>query len=366
MASFMQSVALSLPNAALLYLQGTLSMSDDEVGWVFTSYIAASVITMPMTRWLAGRYGRKTIYLLSIAIFALGLVLAARATTPLQFVAARIVQGGASGPLAPLSIAILLDILPPPQHARINLVVAVTLIVGILSGPSIGGWLSEYHGWPSMFYLVLPMAGFIFLAMSLSLPEKRAEQNPPFDFFGWTTLSLGMIGLQMLLDRGERLEWFNSTEIWAEAIASVLGFYLFLVHVLTIEGAFPRQGAVQRPQLRSFRDHVFCVRLCPAADHCVDIADAGRNPQIPCRHHRLHGDSAQHCARGSADLNGPRCSAADRQSAAPGRWNGPRHLRQLADARLFTRDGLVAGYSCGHGPGRWPGHLAADAHQDGL
>ena len=73
MASFMQSVALSIPNAALLYLQGTLSMADDEVGWVFTAYIAASVVTMPMTRWLAGRYGRKTIYLLSIAIFAVGL-----------------------------------------------------------------------------------------------------------------------------------------------------------------------------------------------------------------------------------------------------------------------------------------------------
>ena len=69
-----------------------------------------------------------------------------------------------------------------------------------------------------MFYLVLPMAGFIFLAMSLSLPEKRAEQNPPFDFFGLDDFSLGMIGLQMLLDRGERMEWFNSAEIWAEAM----------------------------------------------------------------------------------------------------------------------------------------------------
>lgn len=238
MASFTQSVALSLPNAALLYLQGTLSMADDEVGWIFTSYIAASIVTMPMTRWLAGRYGRKTIYLLSIAIFAVGLVLAARATTPMQFVAARIIQGAASGPLAPLSIAILLDILPPPQHGRINLVVAVTLIVGILSGPSIGGWLSEYHDWPSMFLLMLPIVGFIFLAMLLALPEKKAEQNPPFDFFGWGTLMLGMIGLQMMLDRGERLEWFNSAEIWAEAMASVLGFYLFLVHVLTARAHF--------------------------------------------------------------------------------------------------------------------------------
>jgi DHA2 family multidrug resistance protein len=238
MASFMQAVAISLPNAALLYLQGTLSMADDEVGWVFTSYIAASVITMPMTRWLAGRFGRKTIYQISIAIFAFGLVLAAHATTPMQFIAARIIQGAASGPLAPISIIILLDVLPPSQHARINLVWTVTLMVGILSGPSIGGWLSEYHRWPSMFYLVLLMAGFVFLAISLSLPEKRAEKNPPFDFFGWATLTSGLIGLQMLLDRGERLEWFNSAEIWTEAITAVLGFYLYLVHVLTRKAHF--------------------------------------------------------------------------------------------------------------------------------
>jgi DHA2 family multidrug resistance protein len=238
MVSYMQAVTLSLPNAALLHIQGSLSMADDEVGWIFTSYIAANITTMPMTRWLAGRYGRKTVYLLSIAIFAFGLVLATRAATPLQFVAARIVQGAAGGILAPLSIAILLDILPPRRHAHINLVWTVTLMVGILSGPSIGGWLSEYHGWGSMFFLGLPMAGFVFLAVALTLPEKRAEQNPPFDFFGWATLTLGIIGLQMLVDRGERLEWFNSAEIWAEAIVSALGFYFYVVHVLTTEVHF--------------------------------------------------------------------------------------------------------------------------------
>ena len=234
----MQAATISLPNAALLYLQGTLSMADDEVGWVFTSYIAASAITMPMARWLAGRYGRKAVYQTSIAVFALGLVLATYAATPLQFIAARVVQGCASGILGPLSIAILLDILPPSRHARINLVVAVTLLLGLLSGPSIGGWLSEYHGWHSIFYVSLPIAGFIFLAMAMSLPEKRAGQNLPFDFFGWTTFTFGLIGLQMLLDRGERMEWFNSAEIWAEAAVSVLGFYLYLVHVLTAEAHF--------------------------------------------------------------------------------------------------------------------------------
>ena len=238
MAMYMQAVTISLPNAALLYIQGTLSMSDDEVGWIFTSYLAAGIITMPMARWLAGRYGRKSVYQISIAIFALGLMLATRATTPLQFIAARVVQGGASGTIGPLSLAILLDILPPARHARINLVAGITLLLGLLSGPSIGGWLSEYHNWRSIFYVGLPVAGFIFLAMALSLPEKRAGRIPAFDFFGLTAFSFGIIGLQLLLDRGERMEWFDSAEIWTEAAASALGFYLFFVHVLTCKTHF--------------------------------------------------------------------------------------------------------------------------------
>jgi DHA2 family multidrug resistance protein len=233
MATYMQGLNISIPNAALPHIQGTLSMADDEVGWVFTSYIAASVVVMPMTGWLAASYGRKAIYQVSLAVFAVGLVLATLATTPIQFALARIVQGAASGPLVPLSTAFLLDVLPPARHARIGLAVTVCVLLGISSGPSIGGWLSEYHGWHSIFYVSLPMTAFIFLAIALSLQEKRAVQKPAFDFFGLATFSLGIIGLQMLLDRGERLEWFASTEIRLEAIASLLGFYLFIVHVLT-------------------------------------------------------------------------------------------------------------------------------------
>ncbi len=232
-ASYMQAVNISLPNAALLYIQGTLSMSDDEVGWILTSYIVASVITAPMARWLAGRYGRKVIFQRSIVAFVVGLVLAARAETSLQFIAARVVQGAAAGLLGPLSMAILLDMTRSVRQARMSLVWTVIVLLGLLSGPSIGGWLSEYHGWPSLFYISLPIAAFIFVAMEFTLPEKRAEQKLPFDFFGLTTLSLGVIGLQMLLDRGERMEWFDSAEIWAEAAVSALGFYLYLVHVLT-------------------------------------------------------------------------------------------------------------------------------------
>jgi DHA2 family multidrug resistance protein len=242
MATYMQTVNISIPNAALLHIQGALSMADDEVGWVFTSYITASVVTAPMARWLAGRYGRKAVFQASIALFVVALLLVSRAETPLQFVAARILQGAASGPLGPLSLAILLDITPPSGHARISQAFTVTALLGILSGPSIGGWLSEYHGWTSLFYVSLPVAAFIFLAMELTLREKRAEQNPPLDFFGLTTLSLGAVGLQMLFDRGERMEWFNSSESWAEAICSALGFYLYFVHVFTKNDHFLNRG----------------------------------------------------------------------------------------------------------------------------
>ena len=99
--------------------------------------------------------------------------------------------------------------------------------------------------------------------MALSLPKKKAQQTPPFDFFGLATFSLGMLGLQMLLDRGERLEWFSSTEIWVEAIASVLGFYLFIVHVLTADAHFLNKAL--------FKDRNFILRrscCSPSASSC--------------------------------------------------------------------------------------------------
>jgi DHA2 family multidrug resistance protein len=242
LATYMQGVNISIPNAALSDIQGSLSMADDEIGWIFTSYIVASVIIMPITPWLAACFGRKVIFQTSLAIFALGLVVATLATNSLQFVVARIIQGAASGTLTPLSMAVLLDVVSPACRGKISLALAVCMLLGMGSGPSLGGWLGEFHGWHSIFYFSLPIAGIIFFMMALLLPEKKSEQIPFFDFFGFGTFSLGMIALQMLLDRGERLEWFGSFEIWMEAFASVVGFYLFFVHMLTAKAHFFNKG----------------------------------------------------------------------------------------------------------------------------
>jgi MFS transporter, DHA2 family, multidrug resistance protein len=238
LATCIQSMNISIPNAALPYMQGSLSMADDEIGWIFTAYIAAGTIVMPMTGWLAGRFGRKKVFLVSIAIFSVALILNTLAQTPLEFVAARLIHGAASGTLAPISMAILLEQTPPERHAPAGLMWTAMSLLGMLSGPAIGGALSEYLGWQSIFYVSLPVTAFIALAAGLYLKEKVAEKVPPFDFFGLFTFSVGIVGLQMLLDRGERMEWFASPEIWMDAVASALGFYLFIVHVLTKEVHF--------------------------------------------------------------------------------------------------------------------------------
>ncbi len=245
LATYVQGLNISIPNAALSHIEGSLSMTDDEVGWIFTSYIAASVIVMPLTPWLAGRYGRKTVLQISLVIFALGLVLATLATGPIEFVLARIVQGAASGTLIPLSMAMLLEVWSAARRAPISLAMGACGLLGISSGGSVGGWLCEFHGWHAIFYFSLPIVGFIFWAIAFWLPEKKAEPKPAFDFFGFMTFSLGMIGLQMLLDRGERLEWFASKEICVEAIASAVGFYLFFAHVLTAKTHFFNKGLLR-------------------------------------------------------------------------------------------------------------------------
>lgn len=251
LATYMQSANLPLPNAALRFIQGSLSMSDDQAGWIFTSYLAASAITLPVAQWLAARYGLKFVYQAALAIFVLGLLLATLATTPLEFVGARIVQGLASGVLAPLSMAIALETLPAARRAKFGATFTAIVLLGIASAPSIGGWVSDEFGWRAMFYLSVPLSVFIFLVVTRLLAEKKAEQRPAFDFFGVGTFTLGMIGLQMLLDRGERLDWFASPEIWLEAMAAVLGLYLFVVHVLTTKVHFLNK--------QLFRDRTFML-----------------------------------------------------------------------------------------------------------
>lgn len=251
LATYMQSANLPLPNAVLRLIQGTLSMTDDQAGWIFTAYLAASAITLPIAQWLAGRLGLKLVYQAALAVFVLGLLLATVATTPLQFIGARIIQGLASGVLAPLSMAIAMETLAPEKRMKFGATWTAIVLLGIVSGPSIGGWIAEHFDWRPIFYISLPLSAYIFLVVALLLAEKKPEKAPSFDFFGFGSFTLALIGLQMLLDRGERLDWFDSPEIRIEALACGLGLYLLMVHVLTSKTHFLNK--------RLFRDRNFVL-----------------------------------------------------------------------------------------------------------
>jgi DHA2 family multidrug resistance protein len=263
LTTYLQSMNLPLPNAALRLIQGSLSMTDDQAGWIFTAYLAASAITLPIAQWLAASFGLKRVYQIALVVFALGLWLGTLASTPLEFIATRILQGLASGVLAPLSMAIALETLPAEKRPVFGAKWTALVLFGIVSGPSIGGLICEYLDWRPMFYLSLPLIAYIFMVVALLLAEKKAEQRPPYDFFGFGTFTLGMIGLQMLLDRGERLDWFDSLEICIEALACGLGLYLFVVHRWTAEVHF-----VSKALLRDRNFVLSTVMFSPSVSCC--------------------------------------------------------------------------------------------------
>lgn len=236
LANIMQGVDNTILNVALPHIQGSLSASLDEIAWTLTSYIVCAAIMMPLTGWLAGRFGIKYIFLGSIIGFTIASALCGAATSLGELVLFRALQGIAGAGLIPLSQAVLLQINPPERHGHAMAVFGSGTIVGPIMGPALGGWLTEYHSWRWVFYINLPIGLLCTLGVLAFIRYTRNVRREPFDFTGFFVLSLGIGALQLMLDRGESKDWFNSSEIWIEATIAGLGFYLFTVHTATVAG----------------------------------------------------------------------------------------------------------------------------------
>lgn len=231
-ATIMQSLDSTIANVALPQMQGTLSATQDQMGWVLTSYIIAAAIMIPLTGWLAGRFGRKKVFLISIVGFTLTSALCGLAATLPEIVLFRLLQGISGAALVPLSQAVLFDINPPQNHGKAMAIWGVGVTLGPVLGPVLGGWLTEDYSWRWVFFINVPIGIIAFLGLSASMPETKKLFNK-FDFFGFATLSLCVGALQLFLDRGELNDWFNSGEIIAEAMVSVVALYYFLAHSFT-------------------------------------------------------------------------------------------------------------------------------------
>jgi len=236
LANIMQGLDNTILNVALPHIQGSLSASLDQVAWALTSYIVCSAIMMPLTGWLAGRFGIKHIFLASIVGFTIASALCGAATSLGELVAFRALQGVAGAGLIPLSQATLLQINPPERHGHAMAVFGVGTICGPIMGPALGGWLTQEHSWRWVFYINLPIGLLCTLGVLVFIRHSRNIHREPFDVVGFLALSLGIGALQLLLDRGELKDWFNSSEIWIEATIAGLGLYLFSVHTVTTDG----------------------------------------------------------------------------------------------------------------------------------
>src|SRR5579885_2666710 len=233
LANIMQGVDNTIANVALPHIQGSLSASQDQIAWVLTSYIVAAAIMMPLTGWLAGRLGIKYVFLASVGGFTVASALCGAATSLSQLVVYRALQGLCGAGLIPLSQATLLQINPPERHGHAMAVFGIGTILGPISGPLLGGWLTDNYSWRWIFYVNLPVGILCTLGILVFIRQTRTVHREAFDFFGFLTLSLGVGALQLMLDRGELKDWFGSTEIWVEAIVAGLAFYLFVVHTAT-------------------------------------------------------------------------------------------------------------------------------------
>src|SRR5277367_4923841 len=238
MATLMQSLDSTIANVALPYMQGSLSASYDEITWVLTSYITAAAIMTAPVGWISARFGLKRLFLLSMIGFTISSMLCGVAQTLPEMIAFRVLQGIFGAALVPRSQSTMLNIYPAEKRGSAMAIWGMGVMVGPILGPTLGGYLTELYNWRWVFFVNLPFGILATAGMVMFLPKTDPESRLKFDWFGFGVFAIGIAGLQLVLDRGETMDWFGSTEIMIEAVMAGLGFYLFIVHMLTAKKPF--------------------------------------------------------------------------------------------------------------------------------
>jgi DHA2 family multidrug resistance protein len=239
-ATVMQALDTTIANVALPYMQGSLSASLDQINWVLTSYIVAAAIMTAPIGWLSDRFGRKKLFAICVGGFTVASLFCALAQNIEQIVLFRLMQGMAGAALVPLSQAVLLDAYSAEERGQAMAIWGVGVMLGPIMGPTLGAWLTDNYSWHWVFLINLPIGVITVLGLMMFMEETEKQEHMRFDWFGFIALAIGIGALQLLLDRGEQVGWFDSREIWIEAIVSATGFYYFFAHSLTTPEPFVR------------------------------------------------------------------------------------------------------------------------------
>ncbi|WP_374211773.1 MDR family MFS transporter [Erythrobacter fulvus] len=231
-ASLLQILDTTIANVALPHMQSSLGATVDTVTWVLTSYIIASAVALPITGWLADRIGARRLFILSVAGFISVSMLCGIAQNLEEMVAFRALQGVAGAFIAPLSQAFMLDTTRPSRHPQVMAIWGMGIMIGPILGPILGGWLTETANWRWVFFVNLPV-GALSLAILITCLPQRPQRRRRFDLTGFALMAVALAAFQLLLDRGNQLDWLASGEIWAYLLVTLSATWMAVVHFAT-------------------------------------------------------------------------------------------------------------------------------------
>lgn len=223
---------------ALPRIQSSLAASQEQIAWVLTSYLVAGAIATPLSGWLADRYGRTKVMAVSVLTFTIASLGCGISANLEMLVLFRFLQGAFGACLVPLSQVLLLDIYPPEQQGRAISMFGVGSLFGPMIGPTLGGWLTENLDWRWIFLINLVPGIIAFAGLLIFARRPAARIDSPFDLRGFLFVSIALAAFQLMLDRGQMLDWLSSTEICIEAALAALFLYVATVHMLTVPNPF--------------------------------------------------------------------------------------------------------------------------------
>src|SRR5258706_9454418 len=236
--TFLYAMTVTIANVSLPQMQGALSASPDQIAWVVTSNLVATAVATPLSGWLLARFGRRLLCNGCVIAFGLASLACGLADSLTELVIFRALQGAFGAPLVPASQAIVLDTYPKHRHGVVIAIYGMGSVLGPIVGPVAGGWLAGTYDWRWVFYMTVPFA-FVALLGTLAFIHDRAHTGKArVDWLGFALLAAALAGIQLMLDRGERADWFDSGEIIVWALVGTLALYAFIVHSVTVDRPF--------------------------------------------------------------------------------------------------------------------------------
>lgn len=253
LATGLQFLDGTIVAVAITHMQGSLSTTPEQVAWVATAYLVTAAMFMPLAGWLAGYVGRRRLMIFGVAAFAVLPLLTGSAGNLEQMIPLRIVLGLCGAILVPLSQAAILDIYPKEKHGMAIGLWGIATTLGPAVAPILGGWLAETYSWRWAFYAITPFSIVSLIILIPMLPEGIRHGQRRFDWTGFLLLTISVGAMQLMINRGEREDWFASTEIILQAAVAIAGFYMFIVHTY-----FSRQPFLN---MALFRDRNYVAGL---------------------------------------------------------------------------------------------------------